>query len=440
MARIIVVGGGFGGCASAVRLAKLGHDVTLVEAGDRIGGALGTVEHEGYLWQSGPTHTLLPAVIRDLYVKSGRKVEREFDLVPAGPQRHHFSDGTVLDLPGGSRAEQRRAIDEALGTGVGDQWLTWVGEYADVWASMRRDWFERPYDPRTASSATQALLGSRASLSGAARRLHDPHLRELAVGESIREGHRPERTPAWWGLQHYLRQTFDTWTVPVEQGGMARLADSLTQRLATRGVEVVTGVEVTDLAVQQGTCVGVVTAAAVTLADAVVVTIDPRRLPHLARFVRKTKAVTPPNLTHLGLSDPGLALPIETVWHGDPQIVIRTAGSAPGGQLAITLSWRSSTRKGGRPVDVLRTLADRGLDLQPHVRVRVDRSPQAQVTAWGGSPWGVAWDGPATLRRRLGTLTPIKGALCAGAHTTPGAGLHLVGLSAALVAHVLGPS
>ena len=33
MARVVVIGGGFGGLASALRLAKLGHGVTLVEGG-----------------------------------------------------------------------------------------------------------------------------------------------------------------------------------------------------------------------------------------------------------------------------------------------------------------------------------------------------------------------------------------------------------------------
>ena len=31
MSRVVVVGGGFGGLASAARLAKLGHEVTLLE-------------------------------------------------------------------------------------------------------------------------------------------------------------------------------------------------------------------------------------------------------------------------------------------------------------------------------------------------------------------------------------------------------------------------
>src|SRR5687767_4938081 len=78
MARVVVVGGGFGGLASAARLARLGHEVTLVERSATLGGALATVtSDEGFAWDAGPTTTLLPAVVRDLFRKTGRPLERE---------------------------------------------------------------------------------------------------------------------------------------------------------------------------------------------------------------------------------------------------------------------------------------------------------------------------------------------------------------------------
>ena len=89
MSRVVVVGGGFGGLASAVRLAKLGHEVTLLERSATLGGALATVAEGGYSWDAGPSSTLLPAVIRDLFRKSGRPVERELDLVQLDVIREH---------------------------------------------------------------------------------------------------------------------------------------------------------------------------------------------------------------------------------------------------------------------------------------------------------------------------------------------------------------
>ena len=71
-ARVVVVGGGFAGMASAVRLAKLGHRVTLVEADDELGGSLRPVRHGGLTWDRAVTTLTLPAVLRDLFRKSGR--------------------------------------------------------------------------------------------------------------------------------------------------------------------------------------------------------------------------------------------------------------------------------------------------------------------------------------------------------------------------------
>src|SRR5688500_8874085 len=113
MSRVVVVGGGFGGLASAARLAKLGHEVTLVERSPTLGGALSTVTADGFSWDAGPTTTLLPAVVRDLFRKTGRPLEREpgdVDLVARELVREHrFEDGTALRLPGGSRAAQLAA-------------------------------------------------------------------------------------------------------------------------------------------------------------------------------------------------------------------------------------------------------------------------------------------------------------------------------------------
>ena len=50
--RVVVVGGGFGGLASAARLAKLGHEVTLLERLPVLGGALVPTTVGGYSWDT----------------------------------------------------------------------------------------------------------------------------------------------------------------------------------------------------------------------------------------------------------------------------------------------------------------------------------------------------------------------------------------------------
>ena len=150
MARVVVVGGGLGGTASAARLAKLGHEVTLVERADRLGGAVGFLERDGYRWDTGPTSTALPAVLRDLFRKSGRPLERELDLVPVEPMREHrFEDGSALAAPlrqPGRAAAGDRRRPRSAGWATGGS--TTTHGFADTWNLLRRDYLERALLPR----------------------------------------------------------------------------------------------------------------------------------------------------------------------------------------------------------------------------------------------------------------------------------------------------
>jgi UDP-galactopyranose mutase len=434
MARVVVIGGGFGGLASAARLAKLGHDVTLLEKAPHLGGALGYVEREGFRWDSGPTTTLLPAVIRDFFRKSGRPAEKEIDLVPVQPvQQHRFPDDTVLDLPGGSRAAQLEAVGSALGEEAARRWVGYVDDFGEVWEALRKDWFERPWSAKHASKDARALLSTRLTLHKLVNReLRDERLRLLACHRALFGGHEPRNVPAWEGVWSYVEQNFGAWTLP---GGMGQLAGVLASRLETRGVAVLTGIPALDVVVESGRAVGVRVENSSIDADHVVCAIDPRRLPALASYVARTMPAIPPSVCHIGVVGEVPDLPAEVVLHGDPTLVLRTTGTAPEGAHAWTILGRGRLAE-----DIVTALYRAGVKVRDQVEVRVDRSPRELVEDWGGSPLGVLWQGRNTLTHRLGTRTPIEGVFMAGAHTTPGSGLPSVGLSAALVAQVIGPA
>jgi len=433
MARVVVVGGGFGGLASAARLAKLGHDVTLVEQGSHLGGALRPVESAGYRWDAAATYTLLPAVLRDLFRKSGRPLEKELELVALPVIREHrFADDSSVLVHGGSRAEQLRAF-EGLGAGLGHQWCDYVGAYADDWELIRREYLERPWSPDVAPREVAGRLLSRETLHRRIRKsLRDERLRLVAGFPHEYGGHQLRNVPAWLGTTSYVEQAFGAWTIP---GGMSGLAEALARRLATRGVTVETGTRATDLVVRDQRVVGVRTDAGELAAEIVVVAVDPRRLPTLAPYVQRTMPAIPPTTTHLGLVGDVEDLAPETVLHGDPTLVVRTGGQAPDGRRAWTVQGRGQVSE-----DLVTTLVRYGIDVRANVEVGVDRSPRQLVEGWGGSPEGVLWQGRRTIRDRLGPRTPVAGVYAAGAHATPGAGLPFVGLSAALVAQVVGPA
>ena len=80
LSRVIVIGAGAGGLATAARLAVKGHPVQLFEQSPHVGGKLATYRRDGFAFDTGPSLFTLPAVYRDLFMKTGRPLEEEVDL------------------------------------------------------------------------------------------------------------------------------------------------------------------------------------------------------------------------------------------------------------------------------------------------------------------------------------------------------------------------
>ncbi|WP_344295543.1 NAD(P)-binding protein, partial [Streptomyces synnematoformans] len=146
MAQIAVIGAGMGAMAAAARLALAGHRVTVHERTGTHGGGVRRLERDGFGFDTGPGVLHLPAVYRDLFLKTGRRrLEKCVDLVPVDPaERHVFPDGTVATLPNASRAGVVRALDAAAGPGAGEAWTALLDRGRRVWEAARRPLVEEP--------------------------------------------------------------------------------------------------------------------------------------------------------------------------------------------------------------------------------------------------------------------------------------------------------
>ena len=78
----IVVGAGFGGIASALRLKAMGFKVTLMDRLDQLGGRARVFEKDGFKHDAGPTVLTAPFLFEELFQLFNKKLHDYVDLVP----------------------------------------------------------------------------------------------------------------------------------------------------------------------------------------------------------------------------------------------------------------------------------------------------------------------------------------------------------------------
>lgn len=446
MARIAVVGAGIAGLSVAVRLADFGHDVVVLDAGQSPGGQVSTTTIDGHDVELGPAQFTLPAVFRDLFTKTGRPLERELDLTPVDPAvRFAFGRAMLVDVPNASRAGAMRAFDDALGAGAGRQWDAVVQHGERTWQSLRHRVFGTPGRgaPRRPSAGHQppddrvrALLGAYAT----------------AVGED------PSHPPATLTVLPYLEQTFGMWTV---EGGLGRLVDALSTRARERGTTFRFGTPVTGIRAAGRRIDGVRLGDETLAADVVVSTVQPAWLDDASgasrRMLRQPRARGRSVLSVVVVARGGpLDAPRRTVVvpdghqpvvvHRGPELATGTAwvlhaGADPHGDAPGTVDWTQPGVAEAHVARLLDAVAAGGVDVGEHANVRHVRTPhdlEQDFGAAGGRVYGRADAGVNALVRRRANTTRLRGLFLAGAGAHPGPGVPMAGISAGIVADLIG--
>ena len=243
--------------ATAARLSVKGHQVTIVEQSDQVGGKAGAYSRDGFVFDTGPSLITLPAVYRDLFLKTGTSLEDNVDLQPVEPgTSYRWSDGTRVTLPGVNPAAAATALGDALGGTAREDWLALIARAAEIWRITRKPFLESPLtgtrellalaksprDVRTVAPTT--------SLRGLGRKyLRDPRLRMLLDRYATYSGSDPRKAPAALSTIPYVEQTFGSWHIG---GGVHKLADALAARCEERKVDILLNSDVTRIVLDEG--------------------------------------------------------------------------------------------------------------------------------------------------------------------------------------------
>jgi phytoene desaturase len=254
--RVVVIGAGIGGLATAALLAKDGYQVTLLEARDQVGGRAGSWEKDGFRFDTGPSWYLMPEVFDHFYRLMGTSAKEQLDLglldpgyrvffEPEGDSSAHMVDIRAnreanLDLfeqlEPGSRPAMEKYLDSAKETyEIAKKYFLWTS-FRDLRPLLVGEVLKR--------TATLYSLLTKPIWGFASKYVKDHRARQLLGYPAVFLGSSPYIAPAMFHLMSYLDLEDG---VLYAQGGFTRVMESIRDLGVEAGVDLKLGSRVVEM-------------------------------------------------------------------------------------------------------------------------------------------------------------------------------------------------
>jgi phytoene desaturase len=253
----VVIGSGFGGLASAVRLGARGYRVTVLERRDQPGGRAYVFRDQGFVFDAGPTVVTAPFLFEELWTIAGKRMSDHIDMRPVTPfYRIRFDDGGVFDYTGDADDMRRQIAKFSPGDVAGyERFLAESKRIFDVgftelahvpfdqWTTMAR------IVPQMIKLKSWLTVYQLVSLY-----IKNEKLRQVMSFHPLLVGGNPYSTTSIYTLIAFLERK---WGVHFPMGGTGSLVKGLVDLIEGQGNAVRCGVEVEQILVEQGRAAGV---------------------------------------------------------------------------------------------------------------------------------------------------------------------------------------
>ena len=253
----VVIGAGFGGLASAIRLGARGFRVTLVERLDQPGGRARVFEQDGFTFDAGPTVVTAPFLFDELWQLCGQDREDDVDLVPVDPfYRIRFNDGTTFNYTGDTEemvSEIARFSEEDV-EGY-RRFLKKSEEIFEVgFEELGHVPFQNLSDMLRIVPAMMKLESHRTVHGLVSKYISHPRIRKVLSFHPLLVGGNPFSTTSIYTLIAHLERKWGVWYA---MGGTGALVQGLSGLIDDLGGTQRYGVEVDEIRVENGRASGV---------------------------------------------------------------------------------------------------------------------------------------------------------------------------------------
>jgi phytoene desaturase len=253
----VIIGGGFGGLAAAIRLGARGYRVTVLERQAEPGGRAAVYRQDGFTFDAGPTIITAPFLLEELWALAGKRLADDITLHEVTPfYRIVFNDGSTFECasdPEFMRNEVRRLAPADL---PGYEKFVALSEeiYKIGFEQLAHKPFGSFMDMVRIAPDLVRLAGYRSVAGLVNGYIRDPRLRIALSFHPLLVGGNPLNTSGIYALILYLERKFG---VHFPAGGTGALVRGMARLIESQGSRIRTSATVAKILVRDGKATGV---------------------------------------------------------------------------------------------------------------------------------------------------------------------------------------
>ncbi len=252
MKKIIVIGSGFGGLGAAARLAAAGHEVTVLEKRDGLGGRAYTYKRNGFTFDGGPTIITAPWLFDEIWAKAGRRREDYVTFVKCDPFYRIFDHhGVPFDYNDDERfivseIEKRNPADVA-------GYRAFVARTKEIFDKGFVELADKPFltvwDMLKVAPDLIRLQSYKSVYRYVSDHIQDDFLRQVFSFHPLLVGGNPFDTTSIYAMIHYLERRWGVWYA---LGGTGALVEAFGRLIGELGGRIELNAEVAEILVDPG--------------------------------------------------------------------------------------------------------------------------------------------------------------------------------------------
>lgn len=273
--RVLIVGAGPGGLATAMLLAKAGCEVTVLEKQPRVGGRTSAIEGDGYRFDLGPTFFLYPQILQEIFHEVGRDMFQEIPMTKLDPQ-YRLVFGAGGELSATSDLERMVAEIAKLSPHDAPGFRRFM-DYNRVKLEKFAPCLQVPFPGWTSLISLRLLMVLpflkpwKSLHAELAQYFQDPRLQLAFTFQSKYLGMSPFQCPSLFSILSFLEYEHGIWH---PTGGCNSITRNMARVAQELGAKIQTSVGVEEILFTGRRATGVRTAQGELRADAVVVNAD----------------------------------------------------------------------------------------------------------------------------------------------------------------------